>query len=186
MRVRTEKNCTIRHAFRSFICGVDATSGAALVEASIIVPLLILVFLTIADFGMAFYGQIEVQHAAQAGAQYVIAKGFNSANISSAVTNAANLPNNATFIGGISAAPAPSQFCGCPSNTGVALHAAGQCAGNLVGQICGGSGTYGTYVTVSAKTTYAPIGIVRIGSVFTSNAFSANLTLTASSTVRIQ
>jgi Flp pilus assembly protein TadG len=185
MRVRTEKNCTIRHAFRNFICGVDATSGAALVEASIVVPLLILVFLTIADFGLAFYGQIEVQHAAQAGAQYVIARGFNSANISLAVTNADNLPNNLTFTR-ISAAPAPSQFCGCPSNTGVAQHAAGQCAGNLVGQICGGSGTYGTYVTVSAQTTYAPIGIVRIGSVFTSNAFSTNLTLTASSTVRIQ
>ena len=47
---------------------------------------MLLVF--IADFGMAAYRRMQVQHAAQAGAEYAMMHGFSGAAITSAVTGA--------------------------------------------------------------------------------------------------
>ena len=150
----------IRQAARRFIV---ATEGAALVEFSLFAPILLPMIVCTMDFGLGIYRNMQVQHAAQAGAQYAIAHGYDSSSISSAVTNA-------TDFAGISASPAPNQFCGCPTDTGVTVVT---CPAT-----CDGGVVAGIYVTVSAQATYNTIvPYPLVGSSFA---------LSAQSTVRIQ
>src|SRR6185312_12645479 len=87
-------------------------SGVAAIEFAVLGAVLCLIVVAIGDLGMGFYSYMQVQNSAQAGAQYAAVHGFNSANISNAVTNA-------TSTTGITASPAPQQFCGCVSGTTV-------------------------------------------------------------------
>ena len=115
--------------------------GVIAVEFAIIVPGLLLLMVCTIDLGMGIYRKMQVESAAQAGAEYAIAHGF-SASIPNAVVNA-------TTFSGVTASPAPAQFCGCASSTGVTS------AG--CGSTCAGGGVAGTYVTVSAEGTYTTI-----------------------------
>jgi Flp pilus assembly protein TadG len=161
----------MRQAIRNFMVGPDGIAGVALIEFTIFLPIVVVMSIYTMDFGLLIWRKMEVQHAAQAGAQYAMVHGYSSppSSISSAVTNA-------TTAFTISASPAPNQFCGCPTSTGVTQIAAGSCAS---GSNCSGS-VAGTYVTVSAQATsyksLTPYGLVP----------SSWGNLTAQSTVRIQ
>ncbi|HTY69287.1 MAG TPA: TadE/TadG family type IV pilus assembly protein [Alphaproteobacteria bacterium] len=134
--------------------------GNAALELAFLAPPLMLLAVGTVDYGLAMYNQIEVQNAAQAGAEYVLKHGYSVAGISGAVTSATPLT--------VSATPAPTQTCGCPSGTSITPATCGtSCPSGL---------TAGTYVTVNAQATYTTLvpypGI------------SSSYTLTASSTVR--
>ena len=144
-------------------CLAAETEGAALVELTIVAPMLVMMVVGTMDLGLGVYRKMQVEHAAQAGAQYAIVNGLSSANISTAVTNA-------TTFAGITASPAPSEFCGCPSTTQVT---AASCAAT-----CGDGTPAGQYVTVSAKATYT--------TVVSYSVFPSSFNLVAQSTVRIQ
>ena len=126
----------ILEAIRSVAVGNE---GAAVVELTMFAPILLGAAVCTTELGLGMYRNMQVQHAAQAGAQYAISHGYDSAAISSAVTNA-------TAYAAISASPAPNQFCGCPSSTGV--------TSVTCGSTCTGGVAAGTYVTVSAGATY--------------------------------
>ena len=49
------------------------SAGNAAIEMAVIAPVLVLLLVGIADFGMAVYRKMQVQHAAQAGAEYAMA-----------------------------------------------------------------------------------------------------------------
>ena len=138
-------------------------AGNAAMELAFLASPLVLLLIGIADYGAATYAKMQVEHAAQAGAEYAIKYGYSSTAIATAVTAA-------TANSGISATPAPAQSCGCATTTGVT---AATC-----GSTCTGGATAGNYVTVSAQATYSTIvpypGIA--------NSFA----LSASTTVRIQ
>jgi len=89
-----------------------ATRGTAAIEFAIIVPMLLILLFGAAEVGFSVYQAMQVQDAAEAGAAYVVEHGWGSAGITAAVTNA-------TGLSGVTASPAPSQFCGCPSISGV-------------------------------------------------------------------
>jgi Flp pilus assembly protein TadG len=172
-----EAESRIACKIRDFMVGANGLAGAAILEFAVVATVVIVIFVAIMDFGMLFFRQMQVQHAAQAGAQWALSYGYSSSAISSAVTNA-------TSFTAISATPAPSQFCGCPTSTGVTTVSAGACSSSPT---CSGSAVGGTYVTVSAQATYNPIAVVKLGAIFTSNVFtSSSYTLTASATVRVQ
>jgi Flp pilus assembly protein TadG len=137
--------------------------GVAAIEFAMIVPVLLFMMVAIVDFGLAIYSDMEVQNAAQAGAQYAIAHGFNANSISQAVTSATNLA-------GIAVSSGPTKFCGCPSSIGV--------TNTACNSTCSGGSTPGTYVTVSARGTYTTI----VPYPLIPNSF----TFTSPSTVRIQ
>src|SRR5262245_48597219 len=100
-------------ALRRLLSGqAESVQGASAVEFAILAPILVFLLVCTLDLGLGFHSKMQVQNAAQAGAQYAIVNGFNATAISSAVTAT-------TTLAGITASPAPSQFCGCPSNTGV-------------------------------------------------------------------
>ena len=149
--------------------GEDAIAGAALVEFTIFAPLLVVMSIYTMDYGLYFFNNLEIQNAAQAGAQWAIAnRVYNSSAISSAVTHATNY--SAISV----AAGYPIEQCGCPSSTGVT-------STTYSGATCPncGSSAGGLYVTVKAQATYSsfiPYGLIS----------STPYVLTATSTARIQ
>ena len=138
------------------------TRGVAAIEFGLMIPVLSLMVVSVTDIGLAVYRKMQVEDAAQAGAQYAIAHGFDTSGISSAVTSATNST-------AITASPPPAQFCGCPTSTGVSTVSCGT--------VCTGGAQAGTYLTVSAQATYYTLINYQI---------VANYTFNAQSTARLQ
>ncbi len=160
---KTDAGGRLRRALASFATGDGATCGTAAIEFAMIGSVLVTLLLAGVDLGMAFYSDMQVQTSAQSGAEYAVLHGFNSGSITSAVTNA-------TSASGISASPAPSQFCGCVSGT--AINA------TTCGSVCADGMTAGTYVTVTATRSYTTL--------IPYPSLPASFTQAATSTVRIQ
>ena len=96
------KGPAIRQSFQSLMFGED---GAVLVEATIIVPILVVMSIYVMDFGLIFYNKTEVTNAAQAGAQWAVAnRVYNCDSVSAAA-------QQATQFGGVTVNS--MQFCGC-------------------------------------------------------------------------
>ena len=154
---------TLSQALRRFFGLGRDTRGSTAVEFAIIGPAFALMLVCTADFGLGVYHKMQVQNAAQAGAQYAAVNGFNASSISSAVLAA-------TSYSEIAASPAPIKFCGCPSATGV--------ISATCGSTCVGGLTAGTYVTASAQATHTTI--------LAYPGMPSSFTFTAQSTVRMQ
>lgn len=114
------------------------TSGAAAIEFGVVVPLLVLMVTATIDIGFGVYRKIQLEGAAQAGAEWAIRNGFDANGISNAVTSATKAS--------ITASPSPVQFCGCATGSSVNPVACGT--------PCSGGALAGTYATVSAQLTY--------------------------------
>src|SRR5258706_2798319 len=140
-----------------------ADGGVAAIEFAVLGAVLCLIVVAIGDLGMGFYSYMQVQTSAQSGAQYAAVHGFNSTSISSAVTNA-------TSVAGITAYPAPQQFCGCVSGATVATA--------TCGSVCSDGMTAGVYVSASAVRDYSTL--------ISYPGFASSYHQTATSTVRIQ
>jgi Flp pilus assembly protein TadG len=102
------------------------------------------------DFGLTFYNKIEMQNAAQAGAQWAIANRiYNSSLIQVAAQNATNLPTSQITV-------SSSEFCGCSINSSgnavVALLSSSACT-VAPNSTCNSTGVAGNYVTVTATPT---------------------------------
>jgi Flp pilus assembly protein TadG len=110
--------------------------GSVTIEFALVLPLLALLLTGLIDLGNAANESMEVQQAAEAGAQYASLNPWNTTAIGNAVTNA-------TGISGIAATPAPSQFCACAN--GEALTAV-SCT-----TTCSSGHTASKYVLVSAQ-----------------------------------
>jgi Flp pilus assembly protein TadG len=133
----------MREAFGQFVSKSEkAVAGLAAIEFAIIAPVLVLALICTADLGLGIYHKMQVENAAQAGAEYAVVHGFTASAITAAVTQA-------TSFSGISASPAPIQFCGCASTAGVT---SANCSSTCTGGVAAG-----TYVTVSAQGTYTTI-----------------------------
>lgn len=117
-------------------------SGLAGVEFAIFVPILLMLTVCTVDLGAAAYNVMQVENAAQAGSEYASVHGYNVSAISSAISSA-------TSLSGITASPAPAQFCGCPSGNSVTTA--------TCGSTCSDGSLTGTYVTSSATATYTTI-----------------------------
>lgn len=117
--------------------------GTAAIEFGLMIPLLAAFLAAAVELGFAIYETMQVFNAVEAGAIYASKKGFDSAGISAAVTNA-------TGITTLTATPAPAQYCGCP-----------QSSGSIVTVACGSTCSNGTspsqYATVSAAMPHTTI-----------------------------
>jgi hypothetical protein len=172
----------IWQAIRMFMVGADGIAGVALPELAVIAPLIAILAIGISDIGLFAFRQMQVQHAAQTGAQYASHNYSNSPSFSlpsylSAISSAVVNDNNGTTFA-IRATPAPTNpSCFCPTSTGLS---AATCL-----SICTDGSTAGTYVTVAAQATYNALLVTKI--LGSSSPFSASsYTLTASATVRVQ
>ena len=127
---------------RFFARAAGSTSGAAAIEFGIVVPLLALMVTCVIDLGFGIYYKMQVEDAAQIGAQWAMKNPFDATMISNAVTSATN-------ASAITASPAPFQFCGCATGSSVSTA--------TCGATCPGGAQAGTYATVSAQRTYNTI-----------------------------
>jgi len=152
-----------RTAFQRLLHRTDGVQGVAAIEFAILAVVLLVLMICVSDIGMGFYRKMQVQNAAQVGAQYAMLHGFSSSSIRAAVTAATSYPD-------ISASPDPNQYCGCPSNSGIGT--------TTCGSTCADGTTAATYVSVSAQGTY--------NTLITYPLIPRSFTLTAQSTVRIQ
>lgn len=136
------------HLFRLIKHLARDCAGTSTVELAICLPLIAGLIIPVTDLGMGAYTQMQVESAAQAGAEYAAknaAIAFNSTSVQNAVTNA-------TGLAGVQATPAPAQSCNCITGTAI---------GSSLGtppcsQTCA-NGTVGTYVTVGAQATYTTL-----------------------------
>ncbi len=85
-----------------------AKRGAVAVELALVLPFLVLVLTALFDLGLAAYEAMLVNAAAAAGARYAEVNPWDANAIAAVVTGA-------TGTTGITATPAPVQFCACPS-----------------------------------------------------------------------
>jgi Flp pilus assembly protein TadG len=114
--------------------------GVTAIEFAIIGPILIGMFISIVDLGLGLYNQVQLANAAQAGASYAMQKGYNA----SAMTTVAQA---ATRLTGVTVTT--SQFCGCPSSSGVTVTA---CTNN-----CSDGLAAGTFAQVNATKDYSTL-----------------------------
>src|SRR4051812_2892660 len=117
---------------------VRCDRGTAALEFALSTPILVGLLVPVADLGIAFSQQIQVQQAAQAGAQYAANHPWytNAAtDIARAVTSATALP--------VAASPTPRQMCGCASETTLTEV--------TCGSTCANTETAGYYVVVNAQ-----------------------------------
>jgi Flp pilus assembly protein TadG len=127
---------------RSLVRVAGDSSGVAAIEVALFAPVLMLMTVSVTDIGMGIYRKMQVENAAQVGAQYAIRNGFDADAIAAAVTSATN-------FSAITASPAPIKFCGCATVSGIS---------NIsCGATCPGGASAGTYTTVSAQATYKTI-----------------------------
>ena len=145
---------------------IRAERGTAAVEFAMAAPILLGLLTPVADLGIAFSEQIQVQQAAQAGAQYALFHPWNSHS----VTDISNAVTSASALSGISALPAPQQMCGCPNGSTIKT---ATCSST-----CPDGSVAGYYAVVSAQLPYKPkLPYSLLGS---------GVTLSAKATVRIQ
>jgi hypothetical protein len=158
------RNANLRATLAEFFAGSGrGIQGAAAIELAALAPVLVMAMIVTADLGMGIYRNMQVQGAAQTGAEYAVNHGFDAG----AITNAIAI---STPLTGLSASPAPRQFCGCASSTGIVETA---CDAN-----CAGGARAGTYVTASAQSVYQTLIPYPL--------LPDTFTLTAQSTVRLQ
>ena len=146
----------------------DGVRGVAAIEFAVIASVLVVMAIGTVDFGMGFYRKMQVQNAAQAGAQFAMLHEFNDSNL----PKIENAVRSATSFSGIQLTAAPLRFNGCPSGSGV--------TSPDLDSKCSDGTTAGTYVTVSAQGVYKtilPFPLLGVPDSFT---------FTAKSTVRIQ
>ena len=149
--------CNLLRAIRDDRCGVAA------IEFAVMAPALVMMTICTVDLGMGIYRNMQVQNAAQAGAQYAMMHVFDPNQIASVVSSA-------TGLSGISASPAPVQYCGCATGAGVS---------NIgCGSTCPAGAIYGNYVQVSTQGTYTTLLPYPM--------IASSFTLTAQSNVRVQ
>jgi Flp pilus assembly protein TadG len=116
-------------------------SGASLIELALVMPMLLLFLFGVVDFGRAYFLQLEVAGAADAGATY----GSQYATDAAGITSAAKL-DAPDVPGGV--ATTSSWGCECSDGTSVtpSCSSAPSCPINLV-----------YYVTVTTSATYHPL-----------------------------
>jgi Flp pilus assembly protein TadG len=136
-------------------------TGVTAVEFAIIAPVMVLMFICMADLGIGVYTDMQVNNAAQYGTEYALAKGYDSSAISSAV-------RTSTSLSGVNVTP--TQFCGCPSS--------GSIVSNSCSATCSDGSKSGTFVQVAVSDTYATM--------LRYPGLPSSFNLTAQSTVRIQ
>jgi len=120
----------------------DHTTGTAAIEFALAVPVLLVLLMGVVEVGFAMYQAMQVYNSVEAGTVYAAKNGFDPAGIAAAVVNASGTQ-------GITATPAPENFCGCPDAGGIVAAACGS--------PCADGNPSGEYVRISAALSHETI-----------------------------
>ncbi|WP_334163032.1 TadE/TadG family type IV pilus assembly protein [Phenylobacterium sp.] len=116
--------------------------GALAVELALLAPLLLLILAGLVDMSRLVIQSMQIRAAAQAGADYALARDYDAAAIRAAVRDATPLD--------VSGSPAPTQTWGCvgPDRTIAPSQPRGTCPSGR---------TAGEFVTVRARAAFRPL-----------------------------
>jgi Flp pilus assembly protein TadG len=152
--------------------------GVAAVELAIVIPILTVSALCAGDLGRFALQKTWVTYGASAGAEYAVAHGFSATKTNCPATSTSLDPITCAAISaagnGISVSPAPSEFYGCATATGVTTSTQGATCPSTTST----GGTAGQYVSVKATMPFSAM--------FSAAGISYPSTLTATAVVRIQ
>ena len=132
--------------------------GMSAVEFGVAAPIFLAVLSPVIDLGFAFSQKIQLNQAAETGAQYASLNAWSSntaTNIQSAVNNAAA----ATTLS-LTWTTTPNEFCGCPNagNTAIVSHdTLSTCGTANGGTNCSDGSAPGYYVTFTVQSSYTPV-----------------------------
>jgi Flp pilus assembly protein TadG len=158
-----------RRALQAFLADAQrGNAGVASIEFAVVAMMLVLMAIGTLDLGLGFYRKMQVQNAAQAGAQYAMLHAADSSNLASIETAAAN----ATGLTELTFPQPPTRFSGCAGPTGIATPDANY--------KCPDGTSAATYVTVVAQSVYKPV------LTFPTLGIPDTFIFNASATVRIQ
>jgi Flp pilus assembly protein TadG len=139
------------------LLGRAGESGTAAIEFALFLPFLLLLLTGVVELGFSAYEAMQVSNAVEAGALYAAANTatFSAANTATATTSGAALPPG---LNSLTATPAPSTFCGCPSAAGTVSNqgAPAPLCATTFPTACSG-GVAGTYVRVNASLNHKAI-----------------------------
>jgi len=159
-----------------------AREANAAVEFALIVPFLLAMLVPLADLGAYVYENMQVQLAAQAGAEYAAQQAWNPTGIKNAILSAANLPAGAN----LTVTPDPFDaahvtFCACVDGTSTFVQQWGPAPGSCPNPrpTCASGATAGVYYVLGATAEYTPI----IGGKYS---ILGSQTLSAQTFVRVQ
>jgi Flp pilus assembly protein TadG len=159
--------------------GAEGESGAALVEFTILTPMLVIASIYTMDYGLLFYNKLELQNAAQAGAQWAVANRiYNHDAIQTAGQNAIKSRTAQPGVLGPVTINS-SQFCGCSKDSGGNPNVTQLSGGSCTASSSCTNGVTGTYVSVVATPTTNYQSLIPYRLV-------PSTSPTATSTVRIQ
>jgi hypothetical protein len=122
-------------------CAHHRKKGTAAVELGVAIPFLLVLLVGTVEIGTAMYQAMQVYNAAESGMLYAAKHGWSSAGITAAV--------NASGPTGTTASPAPTQFCGCPGGSGIAVIS---CSST-----CTGGNSPGQYAQINAALAHETI-----------------------------
>lgn len=114
--------------------------GAVAVEFAFLLPVLLMMLAGLVDMSRLMSQQMQVQSAAQAGAAYTLAKGWNQAAVAQAIVDATSLP--------VAAEPAPRTLSACVSGTDIV---------ETTAALCPSGEAPGKYALASARVPFRPL-----------------------------
>jgi Flp pilus assembly protein TadG len=117
-------------------------SGLGAIEFGFVAPVLLAMLLGVLDFGMAFWEQMQVANAADAGAQWGMSNSFDASNITNVVKAATNLSIDSNNINA-------SNPYGCPTSSGITTYSQST--------TCPDGSTSKQYIVVTAHICYSTI-----------------------------
>jgi Flp pilus assembly protein TadG len=118
--------------------------GLGAVELGFIAPVLLTLLLGVMDFGMAFWQQMQIANAADAGAQWGMSNAWNETSIRTVAQSATNLS---------SVNVSSTNPCGCATSTGVASGYGTPPTCNA----CPDGTTAQTYIVVNTRMCYSTL-----------------------------
>ncbi len=123
----------------------QAEGGLGAIEFALVAPFLLTMLLGILDFGMAFWEQMQIANAADAGAQWAMTNGYNATTITSVAQSATDLSLPSGSV-------SPQNVCGCASGTTVTMSGTPPCTGT-----CSDGSTPQAYVVVDTRICYSTL-----------------------------
>ena len=123
-----------------------ARDGLGAIEFGFIAPVLLTLLLGILDFGMAFWQEMEISNAADAGAQWGMSNTYD-APIDQTSPSIQSVAQSATNLSGITVSS--TNPCGCPTSSGVTVYSCGS--------TCPDSTTPQPYIVVNTHICYSTL-----------------------------
>jgi Flp pilus assembly protein TadG len=169
--------------WRRYVCD---RAGIATVEFAIIVPILLLILVAMADFGLVLYARFGLNENVSASANYAIVKASDvssSGGAGLATSLASVVPSTVDVTVVVNNGPSVTRTSGVSSSSGTASNADSCYCPTVSGSTvtwgsamtcksaCSGSGLAGKFVSINASVAYSPLfgsyGFVRNGTLST-------------------